>query len=374
MKWVAALAGLFLTGCAAGPTSGSHPPASPTNNANSPSGSASPARTTSPTASAASPIPLAALPLGIVVKDFLVEGGATYTVSLVGLDGRVDATATGAKRSRPAGIYVQMPNVSASDSRVYYLDGDSKVMFLRPDGTTGPATTIPVDSNSTAVFAVSPDDTRIAVAIITFPFPAKTRIYVENLTDGGNHIELFSSGTVIEWPVGWHQGHLVIGLGINVQPQNAYEGFVYAGPGYHVADPATGTRISTVCDGYEASGPPVPAGTVCVNYPKFEVSDWSGATRPAPSGACGGGALSPDGAEIASCQSGGVALVARNGTTITTPYYATDLGWMDATHVVIHLVTHLDADSSLSVLDIHSMAVTPFQTHGFFAGVIPGGL
>ena len=127
-----------------------------------------------------------------------MEGGTTYTVSLVGLDGRVAATASGAKRSRPAGVFVQMPNLSASSSRLYFLDGDSKVMFLRPDGTTGLATTIPLASSSAAVFAVSPDDTRIAVAILTFPFPAKTRIYVENLSGGGNHIELFSSATVIE--------------------------------------------------------------------------------------------------------------------------------------------------------------------------------
>ena len=302
-----------------------------------------------------------------------MEGGAAYTVSLVGLDGRVAATATGAKRT--IGTLVQMPNISASDSRVYYLDGNSKVMFLRPDGTTGLATNIPLPSNSAAVFAVSPDDLRIAVAVITFPFPATTRIYVENLAGGGNHFDLFSSSTVIEWPVGWHQGHLVIGVGINVPPQNAYEGFAYAFRGYHVADPATGTRIATVCDGYDASGPPVPAGTVCVNYPNYEVSDWSGATRPAPSdGGCGGGALSPDGALIAVCGPTGVTLVARDGTTVTTPYGATDLGWMDPTHVVIHLVTHLDDDSSLTILDIRSMGVTPIQTIGFFGGTIPGGL
>src|SRR5260370_33679073 len=109
---------------------------------------------------------LGALPLGVIVKDFLVEGGATYSVSLVGVDGLVKATATGAKRSQPAGILVQMPNISTSDSRLYFLDADSKVMYLRPDGATALATTIPMDSNSSAVFAVSPDDTRIAVTVL----------------------------------------------------------------------------------------------------------------------------------------------------------------------------------------------------------------
>jgi hypothetical protein len=334
-------------------------------------GGGTPASTTSPTAS---PVTPTALPLGIVVKDFLVEGGPTYTVSLVGLDGRVAATATGAKRSRPAGILVQMPNVSASDSRLYYLDGDTRVMFLRPDGTTGAATNLPVDSNSAAVLAVSPDDMRIAVAIITFPFPARTRIYVENLSGGGNHIELFSSDTVIEWPVGWHQGHLVIAVGINVHPQNAYEGFAYGYNGYHVADATTGTRISTVCDGYTAVEPPVPAGTVCVKNTSYQASDWTGATRSIPADAgCGGGALSPDGALIADCQGNPrtATLVSRDGSMRPTTYAGDPQGWIDVNHVVIRSAA---VDSSLGILDTRSLGVTPSQAQGFFAGAIPGGL
>jgi hypothetical protein len=363
MRWVAPLMAFVLIGCGGGgATSGSHPTVG---------GTASPARTTLPTASA---VPLGALPLGIVVKDFLVEGGPTYAVSLVGLDGRVAATATGAKRSKPAGILVQMPNLSASNSRLYYLDGDSKVMFLRPDGTSGVATNIPVDSNSAAVFAVSPDDTRIAVAILTFPFPAKTRIYVEDLLGGGNHIELFSSGTVMEWPVGWHLGHLVIGVGINAQPQNAYEGFAYGYRGYHVADATTGNRISAVCDGYDALAPPVPAGTVCSNGTVYEVSDWTGATRAIPAdNGCGGGALSPDGSLIADCQGNPrtVALMSRDGSTKPTSNAGSPAGWIDSNHVVIRSAA---VDSSLGILDSSSLVLTPIQAPGFFAGSIPGGL
>jgi len=229
-QWWAALSAFVLLSCGGGgAASGSHPAAAASSSENAPGGPASPARTASSTAGA---VPLGTLPLGIVVKDFLVEGGPTYTVSLIGLDGRVAATATAAKRKVTV-TQVQMPNLSASGSRLYYLDGDSKVMFLRPDGTSGLATGIPVDSNSAAVFAVSPDDTQIAVAILTFPYPARTRIYVEDLAGGGHHIELFSSTTVLEWPVGWHQGHVVIAVGLNVQPQNAYEGFAFGYNGYH---------------------------------------------------------------------------------------------------------------------------------------------
>ena len=363
MRLTAPLLALVLLSCGGEAVSGSHPTGSP----------ASPARTTSPTASPAMP---GVLPVGIVVKDFLVEGGPTYTVSLVGVDGRVAATATGAKRNRPAGTLVQMPNLSASDSRLYYLDGDSKVMFMRPDGTTGAATNIPVDSNSAAVFAVSPDDTRIAVAIITYPYPVKTRIYVENLAGGGNHIELFSSGTVMEWPVGWHQEHLVIAVGINAQPQNAYEGFAYGYNGYHVADATTGTRISTVCNGYTAFNPPVPAGTVCGSNTStsYEVSDWSGTARPIPADAgCAGGAISPDGVLIANCQGSPrtVALVARDGSITPTSYGGIPQGWIDPHHVVIRSETVV---SSLGILDTRSLVLTQAHAQGFFAGAVPGGL
>jgi hypothetical protein len=307
-----------------------------------------------------------------VVKDFIIDGGATYTINLVGVDGKVAATATGRKRSKPAGILVQMSSVSASNTRLYYLDGDSSVMFLRPDGTSGAATTISVDSNSAAAFAVSPDDSRIAVAVITFPYPAKTRIFVEDLAGGGHHVDLFSSGTVLEWPVGWHQGHLVIAVGINAAPQNAFDGFIYAFSGYHVADASTGTRLATVCDGYSASTPPVAAGTVCDNYPKFLVSDWSGTTRPAPADqGCNGGALSPDGSMVADCQGNPavVTLVVLDGTQIATPFSGTPLGWIDSTHLVLSA-----SNSDLSIVDARAFTKTPIDAQGFFGGTIPGTL
>src|SRR5260370_26596792 len=93
---------------------------------------------------------------------------------------------------------------------------------------------------------------------------------------------------------------MVIAVGMNTAPQNAFDGFIYASSGYHVADASTGTRLATICDGYMASAPPVPAGTVCGHYPNYQVSAWSGTTRPAPADhRCGGGALSPDSAMIA---------------------------------------------------------------------------
>jgi len=367
MRWAAPLLIVLAVSCGPGPASGSHP--SPTASQTATAGaSPSPTSGASPSATPTS----AALPLGVVVKDFIIDGGTTYSISLVGVDGKVAATATGRKRSQPAGILVQMPSVSASNSRLYYLDGDSSVMYLKPDGTSGVATSIALDSKSAAVFAVSPDDSQIAVAVITFPYPAYTRIYVEDLSGGGHHVDLFSSGTVLEWPVGWHQGHLVIAVGANAHPQNAYDGFIYGYGGYHVADASTGTRLATICDGIIAYDPPVPAGTVCGSFPNYVISDWSGATRPAPADdGCVGGALSPDGSMIADCQGNPrvVTFVVAGGTRIATQFSGMPLGWIDGTHLV------LKADNAdLSIIDARAFTKTPIQAQGFFGGTIPGAL
>jgi hypothetical protein len=367
MRWAAPLLIVLVVSCGPGPVSNSHssPSASQTATAGA---SPSPTSGASPSATPKS----AALPLGVVIKDFIIDGGATYAISLVGVDGKVAATATGRKRSQPGGVLVQMPSVSTSSSRLYYLDGDSSVMFLKPDGTTGSATTIAVDSKSAAVFSVSPDDSRIAVAVITYPYPATTRIYVEDLTGGGHHVDLFSSTSVLEWPVGWHQGHLVIAVGLNVAPQNAFDGFIYGYTGYHVADASTGARLATICDGYSASVPPVPAGTVCVKYPDYLVSDWSATTRPAPADqGCSGGALSPDGSMIADCQGSPavVTLVVQGGTQIATQFSGTPVGWIDSTHLVLSA-----SNADLSIIDARAFTKTPIQAQGFFAGTIPGAL
>jgi hypothetical protein len=367
MRWAIPALAVLIVGCGSAP-SGSN--ASPTPSSTP---SASPSPSVSPSAS---PLPLATLPLAVVVKDFLVQGGTTYAVSLVGIDGHVAASATAAKRSQPSGVFVQEPNVSTSNTRLYYLDGDSKVMVMRLDGTTGLATTISVDSNSAAVFAVSPDDTRIAVAVITYPYPVRTRIYVEDLNGGGHHVELFSSSSVIEWPVGWHQGHLVIGVGTNAHPQNAYEGYDYGDKGYHVADAANGNRLATICDGWNSINPPVAAGVVCAKAPSsYVVSDWTGSTRPTSTAdaGCGGGALSPDGLLVADCTGSPrtVTLITKDGTTVTTAITGSPAGWMDSTHLVLANITDSPA---LSVVDVRALSVTPIQTQGFFGGAIPGGL
>jgi len=60
---------------------------------------------------------------------------------------------------------VLQPPVSASDTKVYYRDGNTKIKFLTPDGQTGNVTTVPGSATKISFFSVSPDDTRIAVLV-----------------------------------------------------------------------------------------------------------------------------------------------------------------------------------------------------------------
>src|SRR5438270_3025102 len=88
-------------------------------------------------------------------------GQPNYSLAIVGSDGKVAATATAAPRSglqcSGAGPILPFPTVSTSNSRVYYLDGNTAVKFLRPDGTLGSATSVPGNGSIGSTFAVSPD-------------------------------------------------------------------------------------------------------------------------------------------------------------------------------------------------------------------------
>ena len=328
--------------------------------------------------------PAAAASYAVVETNFL-EGGATYTVSLVATDGHVAASATPRKRSH----FVQIGNLSTSLTTLYYLDGDTDVHYLRPDGSTGLATTVTLAANQAVAFAVSPDDKRIAVSILDFTrYPVGTRLYVDDLAGHTNHIELFSSPTVEEWPAGWNGGRLVMAMGFNAPPQNAYEGFT-RGNGYHVADAQTGARLLSLCDGGSAYGPESPAGFVCVNYPKATVFSWGGQGHSAPiDGACPiYGPLSPAGVMASNfiSVSGGcsgsqtVFLIAQSGqkTGQTWDVAGAPAGWIDVTHFVAvgqPPAAGPDTDTSVWIVDIGSSRVIQAQATGFFAAALPGGL
>jgi hypothetical protein len=327
-----------------------------------------------------------------MVNNFLTDGGTTYTVSIVEADGHVAAGATGHKRTVAR---VQIGNLSTSATTVYYLDGDSDVRYLRPDGSSGLATHIALTAKHVTAFAVSPDDRRIAVSVLDFTrYPVGTRLYVEDLNGGGNHVELFSSPTAMEYPVGWHAGHVVMALGLNLQPQNYFDGF--AQPyGYHVVDAQSGQQLLSLCAGVEAYRPESPAGAECLRDPNAYVTSWDGATRAVPmapkpdatSGVCSlVGPMSPAGviatSVVSSSQGGcgggpGIFLITALGAVGAQPVHsnAVPVGWIDATHLIVDASLYTGSPApQLSILDTAAQLSAVIQAPGFFAAALPGTL
>jgi hypothetical protein len=367
---------------------------SPTGNKPAPAGSTVSASSPAASAVAPAPTPTPALngSYAVLVKDFLTDGGANYTVSIVAADGRLAASATARKRTTPN---VQIGNLSTSATTVYYLDGDSNVRFLRPDRSTGLATHILLGSKQAAAFSVSPDDLRIAVSVLDYTrYPVSTRLYVENLNGGGNHIDLFSASNVMEWPVGWHAGQLVIALGLNVPPQNLWEGFQPA-RGYHVADANSGKRLQSLCTGEFSVGIESRAGAVCENYPTASVASWDGSTRTLPKAARPNSTFGDCPLDGPISTSGVVATttvsVAQGGCTggptifLVTALGKVDprtvarnvqpIGWTDANHLVVDAALYTKSPTpALSIVTVSTGASARIATPGFFAAQLPGGL
>jgi hypothetical protein len=366
----------------------------PSTAATTPTPSSSPVATSpTPTAAASPTPPTLTNAYAVVVKSFLIDPGPTYTLSIVAADGHVAASTTAHKRTVPN---VQVGNVGTSATAVYYLDGDADVRFLRPDGSTGLVTHITLGSKQAAAFSVSPDDLRIAVSVLDYTrYPVSTRLYVEDLRGGTNHVQLFYSASVLEWPVGWHAGRLVMALGIDSPPQNLIDGFAPA-TGYHIVDAQTGARLLSLCTNKVAYQPESPAGAVCIDLQTGSTTSWDGRSRALPfarkpdatSGVCSLiGPLSPTGVIatniISSSQGGcgggpGVFLVSPSGVIGTRPVTSNTNpdGWIDSTHLVVDSSAFTTNSSTpvLSIVNTDTGASVRIQAGGSFVAVLPGTL
>jgi hypothetical protein len=311
---------------------------------------------------------------GVLVSSL---SSATYTVSLVGIDGRVIASgianspATVTCADTAAGVVP--PPVSTSNTRVYFMDALGVVRYLSPNGDTGQAVTLPVGPGRRSLFAVSPDDTLMAVVVLDFTAGgATTKLYMYQLQAGGSQVLLFTqSGTFTLWPTGWHGSNNLVLAKVPACTQGG--GPLCCGPQeFHVVDPKTAFRRFTVGGAScVIAGPPSPAGAVCEDttaYAQANVLDWTGATvhsypvsGPTPA------YLSPDGAVFA------VPAVAAPTTSVLPTNANVNLtacGWIDNTH----LLSGGDAQHQPSVGDIATGQVLPVPAVGDCAGRIPGGL
>jgi hypothetical protein len=345
--------------------------------------------------------------------------GEPYFVQLVGLDGVggpwVEPVTRSAKlyyfppTSCPPGAMCvgtetanyRIPETSISVTHVYFLDGDTVIRSLAPDGTVAVVKTIHAPPNSQVAFSVSPDDRRMAISIITLATdqssqPVDVHMSVEDVVGGSNRVDLYSSTILAEWPIGWHAGNLVVAVGS--QDIGSYDN-PYGATGYYVVDPASGRRLASLDCAY---GLLVGAGSACATgwCAIFEgpcdpgtlgAQAWDG-TKTAFSLPGGPPAhilrngleihLSPDGTRLAvevvtDQQTGaGQTVLFQNGVAsiIATDVYPQ--GWLDNTHLVV------SSGSAVEIVDVtggpeHMMTglkSIPQQGMPGLAGVMPANL
>ncbi|HET7338215.1 MAG TPA: hypothetical protein VFK22_01590 [Candidatus Dormibacteraeota bacterium] len=306
------------------------------------------------------------------------QAAVSYTVSIVGVDGKVVASAEASPPPLPtcanAAAALVSPPISASNSRVYFLDAQGAVHYLGIHGETGTATTVPAPTASRrAMFSVSPDDSRIAVVVDDFNSSgASTRLYVENLSGGGNHVDLFSqTGAYSLWPVGWHGTNNLVLAKTAACTQGG--GPFCCGPlELHVVDPATATRRFTLGNSSSCviAGSASPSGVVCENSPNFTQGTWLNWTAGTVK------TLALNGPAFAYVSPGGqfVAFVDNNGTsfTIGAPTIAGMFActWIDDNHVL----SGGDAQHQPRVATVMTSAMVPVAAQGDCGGRLPGGL
>jgi hypothetical protein len=301
-----------------------------------------------------------------VIQLVALDGHALHAVHALSRSDKTYFTTVAGPGSPPdmTSANYLMPEISVSSTRVYFLDGDADVKSLAPSGAVKLVTHLEIGAKSNAVFAVSPDDRRIAVAVITYkqsftPPTVSLRIYVQDVVGSGNRVEIFTSTSLVEWPVGWRDGKLVLAVG---QPGVFVAPNPYAATEYHLVDPASGKRLAVLkC----VFGPLVAAGSACWNSPSLGREDWSGAItsyKVDSRGAVNGLqqtyiALSPDGRLIAtavtSALSGGLDTeLFRDGSESLLASGVAPLGWLDGNHLMAV------SPSGLSIVDVTNGALT----------------
>jgi hypothetical protein len=283
-------------------------------------------------------------------------------------------------------IGAALPTVSTTRQRVYFVSGPNELRYLGIDGTTGVAATLPnVKGRSQAVFAVSPDDRRIALAVFDWSQrPMSVTISVEDL-GGGHRVVIFSSTSVYEWPVAWHAGLLVVAVGtIFGGAPNPY-----AAVSYHVADSTNGLRRAAlgspacpvvgplaeagtlcngVCTGGDVNNPP-PGAQVCVDS-----VDWTGRMRELyrykESNTIGTwAALSPDGN---AALLPGEHVVRSNGAEIKLPFVDTPVAWWVDDDTVSLYGTHIGTTNGVLYRLSTSQVIPIDDNFGWIEGMVPG--
>ena len=142
--------------------------------------------------------------------------------------------------ARTSGRFPAMPSQAQAKPQ-----GDAARRAVKGDLTI--ATRVLATMIDKTIFAVSPDDQRIAVVQNTYNASgATTVLYAEDLNGGTNHVKLFTqTGAFTLWPIGWHGTNDLVLAKVPSCTQGG--GPTCCGPQeLHVVDPATAGRRSTL--------------------------------------------------------------------------------------------------------------------------------
>jgi hypothetical protein len=305
------------------------------------------------------------------------------TLQLIGVDGSAAAAAPVAAPSvqfcSPAhDIVVMPPPVSASSDQVYFRDGDTKIRMVVPPNSVADVTTVPGGPNTISFFSVSPDNQRIAVLVedLSGTGSISLRLYVEDLHGGGHHADIFNTATargkggVTLWPMGWHDGMLVLALMVAC----TFDPAGLAPSEWHLVDASTAVRKVAIGNaGCVLSYWPSPAGVVCVDHAKPAAAgyDWTGkvtATRNVQANDFQAG-ISPTGANIFFTSGVRIGATAPSIRMVGSTASITVSGHTACLWIDDGLVLAPDA-----VIQFPSGAVLPIPASGVCAGRFPGGL
>lgn len=283
------------------------------------------------------------------------------------------------------------PPVSASNDQIYFRDGDTRIRMVVPPSSAADITTVPGGANIVSFFSVSPDDQHIVVLVedLSSTTSISERLYVEDLRGGGHHADIYSTtqakgkgGTTL-WPMGWHEGLLVLAL----VTACTFEPAGLVPTEWHVSNATTADRVATIrSNNCILSAAPSPAGAACTDSAGVSrLYDWSGkltsVSGPGVSGfEASGSGLSPRGQSIYfSIRTGiGAPAPATRIVQLGPGPYATVQGhsacsWIDEDHLLTaDAVIHFPAETPGNV-EVHT-DVTSLGQPGVCAGRFPGGL
>ena len=284
------------------------------------------------------------------------------------------------------------PPASASNHQVYFRDGDTRIRRLGLGTGAVDVTTVPGGPTTVSFFSVSPDDQRIAVVVedLSAATTIGLRLYVEDLIGHGHHSDIYTTsqpkgktGTTL-WPMGWHNGALVLAVVVAC----TFEPAGLTPVAWHVSNATTAVRIATInASNCTLSYWPSPAGVGCVNYSSGATTlyDWSGrVTAGTGPGSTGSNftqtGLSPAGNSIFFATGSGIgAPPPATGIVQLGPGpYATvqghmACGWIDEDHLLTpDGVIQFPAETGGNVRV--NATFTQFAAPGICGGRFPGGL